>query len=103
MSAKIVPFREIGPPQALTLMRELAERPIGLDKHSRKRMRQREVSWPQIRQVIKRGRAVEGPYHDIRGQWICRLEANVAGNTIAVVVRMENEERLKLDTVIVLN
>ena len=31
------------------------------------------------------------------------VKANVAGNTIAVVVRMEDEERLKLDTVIVLH
>ena len=104
MSEKVVPFREVRPTQALKLIRQLGQEPnpIGLSKHARRRLRQREVSWPQIRHAIKAGKAVEGPYQDHDGHWICRLEAHAAGKNVAVVVKMENEERLKAVTVIVL-
>lgn len=102
MGDKVINLKAITPLQALSPIRRLGDRSscIGLPPHTRRRMRQRQVSFPQIRHTISHGVATEGHYQDLFGNWICRLEARVAGKNVATVVMMTVRNRLKVMTVI---
>lgn len=103
MAGKLVTFRGSMPSRALELIRQLEQWPLGLSSQARRQMSKRNVSWPQIRQAIKTGRAADGPYQDQRGDWLCRLQVCAAGKNVAVLVKMENGAKLKAVTAIVSN
>lgn len=101
--AEVFSFPELTPEQALARIRQLSERSgnIGLSPHTRKRMTQRLVSWPQIAHVLRHGLPAEGPYQDLFGNWVCQLSARTAGRHVDVVVKMKSGRRLIIRTVMV--
>jgi hypothetical protein len=101
--AVVIPFPEMTPEKALARIRELAltSANIGWPSHVRKRMEQRKVSRSQVAQALSSGTATEGPYEDVRGNWVCNLSVRSCGRHVEVVVKMVNCRLLILKTVIV--
>ena len=67
--------------------------------HAKERMVQRNISIQQIFDVLRQGKGVDGPTLDSYGCWRIKLERFSAGQTIQVVVVVE-EKHLEVVTVI---
>ncbi len=59
---------------------------LRLTTHVRSRMRERDISITQVRQILKQGVITEGPFKDTQGRWNCRFEGYAAGEGIGVAV-----------------
>ena len=59
--------------------------------HAETRMRQRNVSRPQVLSCLIKGRVAEGPSFGIKGNWEVAFERCVSGDDLRVVVALERE------------
>lgn len=59
-------------------------------EHALERMEQRDVSFAQVNQVLRRGEITEGPTYSTRYEnWQFRMEALTAGDHVSVVAAIE--------------
>lgn len=67
--------------------------------HAAKRLVQRGISVTQVRQAIRTGAIVEGPYLDERDCWRVEIEGRAAGDPIHAALAILWPERLLVVTV----
>lgn len=60
--------------------------------HAKKRMRERNILWTQIIQVLRKGLVVEHAHRNIRGNWQCTLKLLVAGDEIKLAAVLQENE-----------
>ena len=78
---------------AQRLIRELVkdDGTVFFSHHAETRMRQRNVSRPQVLSCLAKGRVAEGPSLGIKGNWEVAFEHCVSGDDLRVVVALERE------------
>jgi len=89
MAAKVVSFELTGP-AFLARIRALAASSgnVQYTLHARKRMVERHITDLQVVETLLRGRLIEGPALDIRGNWKATLSRTVAGQNLRVAAAL---------------
>jgi len=59
--------------------------------HAIRRMKERDITRPQILRCLKSGRVTEGPSRNMAGNWEVRMEGFSSGEEIAVVIELEHD------------
>lgn len=71
-------------------------------RHTMERMEERDITNKQVMEVLRRGEITQGPTYSTEYQnWKFRMEANTAGENIAVVAAIEIQS-LMGETVVVI-
>lgn len=98
--AEIVPL-QLGAPQALRMIRELASDTdnIVVIMHAKARQKQRNISRRQIELCVQKGVICEGPFLNMHGHWQVSLERRAAGEEMTCAVAIEWATRLIVVTV----
>jgi hypothetical protein len=71
-------------------------------QHARERMKERNITRPQVLSCLERGKIIESPCRDPRGDWRCTIEHYTSGNVVTVAVAIkynDNGERIVVVTV----
>ena len=100
----VVPLSRVpSVPEAEKIIRHLVkEGKISFSKHARQRMRQREVTTPQILNCLSKGRITEPPFfsYENGGGYETRVERGTAGDWLRVVVCLKLSQNLLIISVI---
>lgn len=87
------PYR-LNDANALKLLREVAadSARVVLLPHARQRMKQRQVTLPQVLEVLRKGRLTEPAALDIHGNWKVTVKALTCGQSVTVAGAIEMQE-----------
>lgn len=94
--APIIDWKRLTAQAAQAVLREVAADTgrIILTTHAKRRMRERDIIFAQIRDCLRNGVVIEGPALNIHGNWqvtLYRLSAGQRINVVAAIVREGHE------------
>jgi len=86
---------ELSVPKAKKVLLEITEDSsrVFFRPHAEKRMKQRNITRPQVIRCLRSGAITEGPARGIEGNWEMRMEVLSAGDPITVVAALDNDEQ----------
>lgn len=78
----------------LRIIRELAQdsSKVRIKKHARQRMRERDITMPQVLACLRRGSIAEPAHESIKGDWKCTLRYQQAGDDVHMAVAIEKDD-----------
>ena len=88
-------FKNLTRHRALKFVKDACEKSsnIKLTKHARERMKQRDITFRQIINCLRKGAIFENPYQE-NGRWTCRVTRRCAGEELNVAVRLDPPKKV---------
>ncbi len=81
---------QLSVPAATRIIRLIAaeDSNVFFTRHAERRMFERHVSVPEVLATLRRGRIMEGPARDVRGDWRCSIAHTQRGRELIVAVAL---------------